>query len=247
MNRDEFKELDYSDEDIDKMALACMVHSKSNSGVHDLNSIADWSAGFDRMDSLVAAWNADHKDNQISFDRTPFENSTEKLGILASETLALRVGDVSRDSGPEAEAQSGEAVHVDRDSINDMGGTIEKEVQDADITIGDKNEDVPSVKSRQVHVGEQNITENHTYVGTDYSIIHEITVADGCSAPECTQEAVTDHLGELNSAKDAEFTVIIKFEKFDDENLDYFKNSWDDFCSENEKIYTNLKITYQNT
>ena len=61
--------------DADEAAALCMAHSKSSSGVKDLNSKEDWSKCFDRIDSAVEEYNKDKPDDQkISFDRTKFEN-----------------------------------------------------------------------------------------------------------------------------------------------------------------------------
>ena len=123
----------------------------------------------------------------------------------------MRVGDVSRDSFAGAEAQSGESVHVDRSTIDNHAGSVEGELKNADITIGENREPIDNMKSRQVHAGEQNISDNHTFVGDNGNLTHEITIAEGSSAPKCTQEALRDHLGELASARDGEFDVNIEF------------------------------------
>lgn len=250
-NRDQYKDAGYSDAQVDKMAAECMAHSKSSSGVSDLNSEENWSDCFDRIDSTVAAYNADHPDATISFDRSAFEGDDKQLGSLASETLALRVGDVSRDSGPDAEAHSGEAVHVDRSTIDDHAGDAKKEIQNADIYLGDsKFESTPDMTdeqkrninfSRMIHAGEQNITDNNTFVGNDGNVTHEVTVADGCSAPKCTQHALEDHLGELASAKDGQFDVSIKFDSPCD---DFAKESYEEFRDDAKKHYRNVSIQY---
>lgn len=244
VNRERYRAAGFTDEQIDRIAIICMAHSKSTSGVRDLNSKADWKECFDRLDSVTAAWNADHANEQISFDRTPFETNDEKLGNIVSETLAIRLGDVSRDSGPDAEAQSGEKVHVDRSTINDHGGSIEEEVADASITIGENNDPVPTVKSQQVHAGEQNICYNRTFVNLCGGVTHEITVTDGCSAPRCTQEAVNDHLGELASVKDEKFDVAVVFTQFSSEDEDYFRNSWEDFRLQAAQDYPNVTVRF---
>lgn len=242
-DRDKYKELGYSDSQIDMMAAECMAHSKSSSGVASLNSKADWSDCFDRIDATVEKYNEDHPDSPITFDRTQFESNDEKLGQLATSTLALRVGDVSRDSGPEAVSQSGEAIHIDRDTINDDGGSIKEELKDADITRGEDFEVVDNTKSRQVHTGEQNITENHTSCDANGNINHEITVNDGNSAPKCTQEAISDHLGEFASAKDCKFNIDVKFNSPCSPES---KASYEDFRKEIESNskYENVSITY---
>lgn len=240
-NRNQYKDAGYSDEQVDKMAAECMAHSKSSSGVADLNSKEDWSDCFDRIDSTVDAYNKDHPDSPISFDRSNFEGDDEKLGSLASETLALRVGDVSRDSFAGAEAQSGESVHVDRSTIDNHAGSVEGELKNADITIGENREPIDNMKSRQVHAGEQNISDNHTFVGDNGNLTHEITVAEGSSAPKCTQEALRDHLGELASARDGEFDVNIEFNEPCD---DFAKTSYEKFKDYAQAAYANVNIHY---
>lgn len=244
VNRDGLREAGYRDAQIDLMAAACMAHSKSSSGVRDLNSRADWAECFDRIDACVAAWNADHPEEGISFDRTVFESDDSLLSVLATETLALRVGDVSRDSGPDAEVQTGEKVHVDRSTLNDRGGTVGAELEGAVITIGVDNDDVPGLKGRQVHAGEQNIVENHTYVDDSGLVVHEITIADGCSAPRCTQESVNDHLGEFCSARDERFTVRIVFLSFEDGSDGYFRDAWEDYRVQADQDYPTVEIQY---
>ena len=244
VNRRQYKTAGFTDEQIDRIAIECMAHSKSTSGVRDLNNKADWKECFDRLDSLVAAWNNDHPDDLIVFDRTPFETDDGKLGGIVSETLSLRVGDVSRDSGPEAEAQSGEKVYVDRSAIDDHGGSIPAEIENADITIGEDRDRITSAKSLQVHAGEQNISYNRTFVNLGGGVTHEITVVDGCSAPRCTQQAVDDHLGEFYSCRDETFDLIVVFEHFDAEDADYFRDSWDDFRLQAAQDYPTMTIHY---
>lgn len=242
-NREQYKDIGYTDEQVDKMAAECMAHSKSSSGVKDLGSREQWSDCFDRIDAAVDAYNADHPDYKISFDRDLFENDDEKLGELASETLALRVGDVSRDSFAGAEAQAGENVYVDRETINNHGGSVEKELENANITIGENSDTVDNLKSRQVHTGEQNIVENHTYANLDGQIVHEVTIDDGATAPMCTQEALKDHIGELATAKDGDFEMDVKFNSPCDEFAQQKYNSFRDQIEADDK-YSNIQISY---
>ena len=73
---------------------------------------------------------------------------------------------------------------------------------------------------------------------------HEITVADGCSAPRCTQQAVDDHLGEFYSARDEWFRIRIVFERFDAEDADFFRDSWEDFRVQAAQDYPTIAIGY---
>ena len=242
-NRQGLRNAGFDDWEIDAMAVACVAHSKSNSGVRNLNSRADWMDCFLRLDSAVAAWADDHPDDPITFDGSYLAADDAKLSMLASMTLALRAGDVSRDSGPDAEVQTGERVHVERDTLNDRGGSIEAELEGARITVGEKHEDVENGKSRQVHAGEQNIPENHTYADENGVVTHAITVSDGCSAPRCTQQAVDDHLGEFYSARDGHFIVKIAFLSFEDDD-GFFRDSWEDFRLQAAQDYVNIEIQY---
>ena len=242
IGRDDYKESGYSDEQIDKIAAECMAHSKSHSGVSDLNSKADWQICFDRLDSLVAAYNKDHPDQAIRFDRTVFEKDDALLASLASETLCLRVGDVSRDSGPAAEAQSGENIYVDRSTVDDHGGSVEAEIANAELTIGTDREPVFGEKDLQVHIGEQNIVENHTVLNEAGGLTHIITINDGCSGPKCTQQAIEDHLGEFYSARDEQFTMKLEFISFGAGDADFFRDSYDSFRKEMAERYPSITI-----
>lgn len=240
-NRKEYLSAGFSDFQVDKIASECMAHSKSSSGVKSLNSRADWSDCFDRIDSAIIAYNNDHPAENIFFDRAHFEKSDEELGSLAAESLALRIGDVSRDSGPSAIAQSGEKVYVDRMTLNNRGGIWPAEVKNAVITIGDSKDMISSMKSRQVHAGEQNIVRNHCSVSHNLQILHIVTVADGVSAPKCTQESIADHLGELASAPNEKFDVTVYFVKPCD---DYAKESYEQFRDDASVRFRNVNIHY---
>lgn len=208
-NRDKYKDAGFSDKQVDEMAMLTYSHSKSNSGVRNLNDSKCWKDGFDRMDALVGKYNEDHPDKPISFNRERFEGDADSMGSLATESLALRVGDVSRDSGPDAPSQSGERVHVDKNTVDSKATNFNDEIKNAVVTRGD--ELITNEKAKQVHVGEQNITGNTTEFN-DGKLNHNITVADGNYAPNCTAEAIKDHLGEFASAQNGDFAVNVNFD-----------------------------------
>lgn len=214
-NREQYNEAGFSNEQVDDIAMLTFSHSKSNSGIEDLNNSADWEKGAYRLDAYVTAYNTDHPDSQISFNRDQFSDK-EKLGVLATESLSLRVGDVSRDSGPDAPAQCGEPVHVEKNLNCDISKATcwKEEVAGFDVTVGDRKldcNDKDDLKSIRVHAGEQNIAENHTAFDGN-RLVHTISVYDGDHAPYCTQEAVKDHVGELASAKNGDFVVDLSFD-----------------------------------
>lgn len=239
-NRERLKKIGYSDINVDEIATICMSHFISTSGVIDLNSKHDWLECFLRLNSAVHAFNNDNKASSISFNSKPLE--TEKyMSILATETLAIRFGDVSRDSGPDAESQSGEIVFVDRNSFNNKGGSVESELKDAQITIGNTKTAITFLKSRQVHAGEQNIIYNDTHVEMNNSLVHSITVKDGNSVPKCTQIAIQDHARVLACTPKENFYMEIKFI----EDCDSFsKQSYENFRNECFLEYKNVSIIY---
>lgn len=239
-NRESLRKIGYSDIDVDEIATICMSHFISTSGVIDLNSKYDWSECFLRLNSAIYAYNNDNKTSPISFNSQPLKTE-EYMSILATETLAIRLGDVSRDSGPDAESQSGEIISVDRNSFNNKGDSIESELKNAQITIGDTNTAITFLKSRQVHAGEQNIIYNDTHVEMNNSLVHSITVQDGNSAPKCTQTAIYDHARVLASTPKENFYMEIQFL----EPCDSFsKQSYENFRNECITKYKNICIIY---
>lgn len=249
-NREQYKAIGFTDTQVDEIAVLTYAHSKSNSGVDNLNDSGSWTECFDRIDALVDQYNKDNPDNEIDkIDRTQFEGeqSKERLGALATETLSLRVGDVSRDSGADALSQSGESVHVEKNTINENSYSYQEEVKNAVVMRGD--EVIADEKAKQVHIGEQNIINNQTEF-KDGKVTHTITVDDGNFAPHCTAEAIKDHLGELASAKNGEFVVDIKFNEPCDPETQQKYDNWkkamqDAIDKENGDLkYPNVKIVF---
>lgn len=233
--RNYYKELGFNDAQIDEMAVLVYVHSKSNSGVADLNNSTSWKECFDRIDAIKNKFNDDHPNRKISFDRSHFEgkSNAHKLGSLASLALALRVGDVSRDSGPGALSQSGEVMTVKKKERNvvESPKNWSEETQNFEVKrdntileieplprgtsdpqiIETYNEKVRKIeKSKQVHIGEQNIVDNHTAC-IDGMLTHTVTVNQGNHAPYCTAEALSDHFGELCSAYNLKAVMRVEF------------------------------------
>lgn len=208
--RESYKAIGFTDAQVDEIAVLVYAHSKSNSGVTDLNNSKSWSDCFDRIEALKNKFNADHPNNKVSFTRSRFEGASNarKLGSLATEALALRVGDVSRNSGSDALAQSGEIVHVEKSTVNSSGNSWKDEIEGA--VIMRANVPVTHDLSRRIHIGEQNIVDNHTEFKNG-ALTHTITINDGSYAPHCTAEAIVDHIGELASAKNGHFVVELKF------------------------------------
>lgn len=75
------------------------------------------------------------------------------------------------------------------------------------------------------------------------TIIDHLKAEYGNSAPKCTQDAISDHLGEFASAKGGKFNVEVKF---DSPCSPESKASYEDFRKqiEGDSKYDNISITY---
>lgn len=238
VNRNLFLEEGYTDRQIDEMAIVCMAHSKSNSGVKNINSAAQWKDCFARLRAVVDKYNEDHADMPITFHEE-FFTSEEDFARIASETLMIRLADVSRDSGPDAESQSGESIHVDLSTLNNQGGSVEEEMRNARVTIS--GEIMESILKRQIHSAEQNIVGNTAYVDEAGNFVQEITIEDGCRIPYCMQETLNDYAGELATAKEYHFTIALKFNQACD---DYAKKAYDGYRISIAEKYPNVTFVY---
>ncbi len=217
-----------SEIDVDTASLLCFAHSKSTSGVRDLSRKSDWSNGFDKLDRVVKAYNAEHE-KKIYFNREKFENDEELLSALSTSALAIRLGDVSRDSGRHARAQNGGEIVVYRSTVNSLANDAPGEAMNARV-YNYRTGFVKGLFSRQVHVGEQNNILNHTLVDESGKVYHEMTIEDGNYAPYCTFQNVIEHCGEIESAPDADIYINIQFNN--------------DVTSHYQKVYNQMRQAY---
>ena len=206
VNRDKLERMTIN---VDMACLLCFAHSKSTSGVRDVCSKSDWLKGFDKLDRVIEAYNNEHED-KIFFNRRSFERNNDLMSELAAGTLAIRLGDVSRDSGKHAKAQNGGDIVVYRSTVNSFAKTSPEEADKA-LVYNYGLGPVKSLFSRQVHVGEQNNVLNHTVMDESGQIFHEMTIDDGNYAPHSTFQNVVEHAGELASAPDADIKIRILF------------------------------------
>ena len=64
-DRESISKLDVS---VDEVALGCLVHSKSNSGLRNIASEDDWRVAIGRLQDRVNEYNQNYPDEQIHFD-----------------------------------------------------------------------------------------------------------------------------------------------------------------------------------
>ncbi len=205
-NRDELERMGIN---VDMACLLCFAHSKSNSGVRDISSRNDWENCFNKLDRVIEVYNSEHED-KIFFNRRNFERNDELMSELVSGTLAIRLGDVSRDSGKHTKAQNGGEIVVYRSTVKSIAKSSPEEADKAlvyNYALGP----VKSLYSRQIHVGEQNNVLNHTVMDESGQVFHEMTIDDGNYAPHSTFQNVVEHAGEIASAPDADIKIRILF------------------------------------
>ncbi len=235
-----FQELGFSDVEIDMMAMIAAAHSKSNSGIKNLNSLENWQEGARRI-KLAADLNNVESQELVTFNPDAVFKDKKLLEELVSMAFVIRVADVSRDSFPGDQAQSGEVVNVHRDTVDSKAGVFQKEVAGATIEIGDKGDLITDEKSKQVHTGEQNIVYNDTVVSPEMPgyVNHRITVDECDFAPASTLVAIGDHLGEFKSAPEGQFIVTILFNKT---CSDYARKLYEDYQAMAAMEYPNVTL-----
>lgn len=67
-----------------------MAHFISTSGIKDVNSKEDWKECFNRIDSAIIAYNFDHLDLPIFYERNLLEKDN-RLSTLATEVIGIRL------------------------------------------------------------------------------------------------------------------------------------------------------------
>ena len=150
------------------------------------------------------------------------------LQELASMAWMLRIGDVSRKSGPDAKTQAGLKLHVDR-RFDNSATTADDEVAGVGFyTIdseGKKSNELFQPTSsyegliddinyaKVVHAGEQNIIDNKSLLFNydTKTLEHHVYINEADSAKYCTAKAITERIGELASAKGTNSVLVVRF------------------------------------
>ena len=226
---------------VDVACLLCFAHSKSTSGIRDLSCKTDWIKGFDRVRTVVEAYNAEHKE-KISFNSQVIEKDENLFNALSTAALAIRLGDVSRDSGKHAKSQSGGEIVVYKSTVNSSANDAPGEAQNARV-YNYRTGFVKSLFSRQIHIGEQNNVLNHTLINDNGKVYHEMTMDDANYAPYSTFQNVKEHCGEIESAPDANIELHIVFKNM---ITNEYKNIYNKMRQEyyEEKGSKAIKIVY---
>lgn len=215
---------------VDAVALDCMGHSKSCSGVRDLTSHEQWTHCFNRIDAAVKLYNQKFPAAQIYFDKSTWTDGTtyqrpsaknpkqlvtiynfnrEALARSAATVAALRIGDANREAAQFPYTQSGETIEIDFDSYVN-GKTWRDEIAKAKIFVVDERGNRTSLLTQGVDTegfgrmymsGESNLSMSCTYNHKTGKLCEVFKVLHGASFPLSTQECIEERLGELDTMK----------------------------------------------
>ena len=216
---------------VDAVALDCMAHSKSCSGVRDLTSWEQWTDCFNRIDDAVALYNEKFPAAQIHFDKATwtdgkkFQRPSEKnpkllvdvykfnretLARSSATVAALRLGDANREAAQYPYTQTGAKIDVDLDSYVPAAKTWRDEIAKAKIFMTDDDGTRTSLLTQGVDTagfgrmymsGEGNLSMSCVYNRDTQNIREVFRVLHGKSFPLTTQECIEERLGELDTMK----------------------------------------------
>lgn len=217
----------------DEVALGCLVHSKSNSGLRNIASEDDWRVAVGRLQDRVDEFNQSHPDEQIHFDSSFLLNkdgsfNQEKLAEMRSEAIVLRIGDANGHDTNSRTSQNGKAIEftLEEKTVTDElpsdfeskfeNGDYEAyflEVQSADVKVDGvelNNSNDPKGISRMFAVGEGNFQSLNCEVDDNGTIKQNFELCDGNAFPLSTQHCIEERLGEYKTAQPMNYTPVVK-------------------------------------
>ena len=217
----------------DEVALGCLVHSKSNSGLRNIASEDDWRVAVGRLQNRVDEFNQSHPDEQIHFDSSFLLNkdgsfNQEKLAEMRSEAIVLRIGDANGHDTNSRTSQNGKAIEftLEEKTVTDElpsdfeskfeNGDYEAyflEVQAADVKVDGaelNNANDPKGISRMFAVGEGNFRSLNCEVEDNGTIKQNFELCDGNAFPLSTQHCIEERLGEYKTAQPMNYTPVVK-------------------------------------
>lgn len=194
----------------DEVAVGCLLHSKSCSGVRDLEDPSQWKEAIKRLQDRVNEYNEQHPEEQISFDSSFLldekgEFNQEKLSEMRTECLCLRVGDGNGHDELSRVSQNGKEISFDLENYefaeSDKGWR--DEITRGEVWIDGQmldNANDPSGFGRMYNLGEGNLKKMSMESGPDGQIVQVFEISHINSYPYCTQECIEERLKEFVTA-----------------------------------------------
>ena len=194
----------------DEVAVGCLLHSKSCSGVRDLEDPSQWKEAIKRLQDRVNEYNEQHPEEQISFDSSFLldekgEFNQEKLSEMRTECLCLRVGDGNGHDELSRVSQNGKEISFDLENYefaeSDKGWR--DEITRGEVWIDGQmldNANDLSGFGRMYNLGEGNLKKMSMESGPDGQIVQVFEIGHINSYPYCTQECIEERLKEFVTA-----------------------------------------------
>ena len=245
--------------DPDCVALDCMLHSKSCSGVRDLTSHADWNECFTRIANAVDAYNAKYPESVIYFDTSTWTDNAdvidpsmtynfnrEAMARTASIAAALRLGDANREAAQYPYTQGGERIAVDFDSYVRDVDTWQDEIKNADVrlinSVGNSvplNADSLDAKGfgRMYSTGEGNLSMDCVFNPKRRAVQEQFKVHNALSFPRATQNCIEERLEELDTIKHlpVEAAIYIDGSSLERADQKWIKKLYRQYCKHAKK------------
>ena len=228
---------------VDAVALDCMGHSKSCSGVRDLTSHEQWTDCFNRIDEAVELYNQKFPAAPIYFDKSTwttgdkysngvYKFNRETLARSAAVIAALRLGDANREAAQFPYTQCGNTIEVDFDSYVTPAKDWHAEIAKAKIFIVDDNGTRTSLLTQGVDAngfgrmymaGEGNLSMSCEFNPKTQNVREVFEVHHGKSFPLSTQNCIEERLGELDTMKrfpvEAHIKILGDYSKVDKKKI----------------------------
>ena len=232
---------------VDMVALDCMAHSKSCSGVRDLTSQEQWTDCFNRIDAAVELYNEKFPAAQIYFDKTAWTDGTtyrnrqgvevynfnrETLARTAATVAALRLGDANREAAQFPYTQTGEKIEIDFDSYVTPAKDWHAEISKAKVFIVDENGVRTSLLTKGVDnsgfgrmymTGEGNLSMHCEFNSETQNLREVFKVFYGKSFPLSAQACIEERLDEFDTMKkfpvEAHIKILGDYSKVDKKKI----------------------------
>ena len=238
---------------VDMVALDCMAHSKSCSGVRDLTSWEQWTDCFNRIDDAVELYNEKFPAAQIYFDKSTWTDGStyqrgskiiynfnrETLARSAATVAALRLGDANREAAEFPYTQTGDIIEVDFDSYVTPAKDWHEEISKAKIFIVDENGTKTSLLTQGVDengfgrmymAGEGNLSMHCEFNSETQAVREVFKIFHGKSFPLSTQNCIEERLGELDTMKkfpvEAHIKILGDYSKVDKKKISRIYNRY---------------------
>lgn len=234
--------------DADKIALGCLSHSKSNSGIGNLADPEHWNKGVDRLNEAVEAFNSTHPDEQIAFDDSFLRNAdggfdNASLAQMRSEAICLRIGDANGHDSKSRTSQNGKEIAFSLDDWKSVKSDLPEDLKNR-IETGDCNNFLPEVQYANVEIGGVHIDNSNDAsgfgrmfaVGEGNFKNMDLEMKDGIPTqtfeleygeayPLSTQYCILERIKEFNTAKVASEDSVEKPSGMSDSDFNEYREA----------------------